>query len=63
VGSVSGVEDDGPSLADLGGVAPVDHLGGHEAERAVAMVGVVPGIERLAEGAGILDGAEAVGEA
>ena len=43
-------------------MAAVDHLGGHQGDPRVTVLGVVPGEERAAEGPGVLDGAEAVGK-
>ena len=59
VGAGEGVVADGGELLDL---AVVDGGGGEEGEAAVAMPAVVPGEEFAAEGEGVGEGREAVGE-
>ena len=62
VGGVGGGEDVRSSGLDLDR-SPVMQVGGRvHADPAMAVLGVVPGGERGAEGAGVLDGAEGGGE-
>jgi hypothetical protein len=63
VAGVGGVEHLGAAGADRLGLAVVDGGGGREPEPRVAVLGVVPAKERAAEGAGVLDRAEARREA
>ena len=62
VGRVGRVEDELTVLADRRGQAVVDHGWGHHADSGVAMVVVIPGKERVAEDAAILNRAEAIGK-
>lgn len=58
-----GVGEDALALGEqVGGATVVDALRGEQPDAAVTMLGVVPGEEAPAEGASVLDRAEAAGE-
>ena len=60
---VGGGEHLGAGVVGVLGLAVVDDLGGQQADARVAVLGVVPAEEVLAEGSGLLDRGEAVREA
>ncbi len=62
MGEVGGLEDGGPAATDRLGGAEVDRGGGVEADAAVAVLEVVVAVEAGAEGARVLERAEALGE-
>jgi hypothetical protein len=62
VSQVGGVENRLPLFPDAGRLAVMDHGGRHHADPGVAMLVVVPREESLAEGAAVLNAAEAIGK-
>jgi len=62
VSLIGGIEDSLALLPDQRGLVVVDHGRGHQAERGMAVLVVIPGEEAQAEAAGILDRAKAVRE-
>ena len=62
IAGIGRVENLLPLLDDLASPAVMQHLRGEQGDAAVMMLVVVPGEELLAKGAGIFDGAEALGE-
>jgi hypothetical protein len=62
MGGVGAVQYHGTGSGDLPGAAGVDVGGGEQRDPAVVVLVVVPAEKALAEAAGILDGAEPVGE-
>ncbi len=62
MGGEGSIQDGGAGAGDLLGAAVVDVGGGEQRDPAVAVLQVVPAEEALAEGAGVGDGAEPVGE-
>ena len=59
MGSVGSGQDRLPGSPDLLTPATMDHLGGEQADAAMAVLAVVPTEEAPAEGPGILDRPEA----
>jgi hypothetical protein len=59
---VGSVEDELTILLDRRGQAVVDHGWRHHSDSGMSMLVVIPGKERVAEGAAILNRAEAIGK-
>ena len=59
----SGIQDGLAMEQQIGGLAQVNHGGGHQAQAGVMVFVVVPAEEGLVKSAGVFDGTEAVREA